>query len=89
MEHRIIRPGQGQPLKVTIALVRREKVLVSIYSRQGMLIKTLADSELDAGTHEFSWDGVTQNGRPTGSGIYVLVIRTDSLMENRKFVLIR
>jgi FlgD Ig-like domain len=49
----------------------REKVSLVLYDITGREVKTLVNSEQEAGTHDVQWDGTNDNGVRTASGTYV------------------
>ena len=43
---------------------------ITIYNFNGQKIKTLVDKKLEAGIHNFVWDGTNDSGNPVSGGIY-------------------
>jgi hypothetical protein len=52
-------------------------VIADIFDTNGRLVRRLVDDHLAAGMHEIGWDGRTRASTPTGSGIYLLRLRTE------------
>jgi flagellar hook assembly protein FlgD len=80
----VIRPDSTQPLHVAVQLDRPQRVAIHIYTRNGKLVKTLVDQVQNAGTFDAVWQGVNQNGQVVGSGVYIVLIQTETFEEKRK-----
>ncbi len=77
--------------ETTIAfdLPRSGEVKLSIYNTRGQLIKTLVDDRLNAGSHEFLWDGKDQSGSINSSGVYFYRIETQEQSVSRRMILLK
>ena len=64
-------------------------VRLSVYAPSGRLVRTLVDERLPAGRHAAVWDGVSSNGTPCSSGVYLCRLETGPDAVNRKLVLMR
>ncbi|MCK4304016.1 MAG: hypothetical protein KAY24_07240 [Candidatus Eisenbacteria sp.] len=69
-----------------LSLPKARCVTARIYDPAGRLVSTLVNSFLEAGSHEFSWDGKAANGRATPGGIYFLHLRAGQSQTVRKLV---
>jgi hypothetical protein len=47
-----------------------QKITLCIYDVTGQLIKNLVDTEVDAGIHQVTWNGIDDQGRAVASGVY-------------------
>jgi flagellar hook assembly protein FlgD len=56
------------------------QVRMIIYDLQGQQVAVLYNGLLDAGTHEFTWEGKDQSGRKLSAGIYLC--KTEVAAEN-------
>jgi hypothetical protein len=75
--------------RIRFALPRQDDVLLEIYDVRGHLVRRLVDAPVQAGHHEFVWDGRDDAGRTLGSGTYVYRLRTASDVATRKMTLVR
>ncbi len=66
----------------------QEQVSINVYNITGQNIATIYDGALNAGTHVFSWQGVTDSGTKVESGIYFLNMRAGDTTLNRKITLL-
>ena len=67
----------------------RQTVNLSIYNSLGQRVKTLINSELQAGSYKLYWDGYNDNNKLVGSGIYLYKIETDKFILSRKMLLLK
>lgn len=74
---------------ITFTLPRKEHLALTIYDILGRPVRTLLDRPLSAGRYEFRWDGRTDKGQPTASGVYLYRIKTSSFAVTRKMVLMK
>ena len=64
-------PNPFNPVtQIKYATSKAGHVTLRIYNVQGALIKTLADKNVEAGSHEATWDGRNTNGAAVSSGVY-------------------
>ena len=60
-----------------------------IYNINGQLVRTVRDTDLEAGKHQVHWDGLDGQGWRVASGVYFAQARVGARVENRKLVLLR
>ena len=60
---------------------------VQVYDVQGRVVRTLLDSAVEAGEHESTWDGRSNSGVRSASGVYFVRLEAGSFRENRRVVL--
>ena len=64
-------------------------VHLDIYDATGRLVRTLVDSARQTGENRVNWDGLSDNGRPVASGVYLYTLRAGNFRESRKMVLLK
>jgi len=62
--------------RVRFQLAEPGEITLSVLDADGRRVKTLAEGYWDAGTHELSWKGRDDAGRPAASGVYFLQLKT-------------
>ena len=62
---------------------------IFVYDIMGREIKSLVSKELEAGYHQFIWDGMDQKGNKVGSGVYFIVVQTPEITKTMKATLLR
>jgi len=70
-------------------LPRAMTVDLSIYNATGRRVVTLASGLLSVGTHRVEWNGRSQSGRSTASGVYYYRLSGDGYTATRKMVLLK
>ncbi|MDM7916860.1 MAG: FlgD immunoglobulin-like domain containing protein [Candidatus Eisenbacteria bacterium] len=84
-------PGQPNPLRsgggvIRLELPERATVRVGVYDAAGRLVQRLAETDLAAGVHPFSWDGRDATGREAPAGIYWVRAETQGRSTAAKWV---
>ncbi len=75
--------------KISFSVAARETVRISIYGLDGRLVKHLVHGELDAGSHEVTWDGADDRGARVASGVYYARLATQEGTLSRPLVLVK
>jgi len=65
------------------------KINLSVYNTKGQLVRTLVNNYLPGGSHSIIWDGKTNNGELTGSGVYFYKLTAGETSETRKMILLK
>ncbi len=60
-----------------------------IVDAQGRVLRELHDGYLQAGDHEFQWDGRDEAGTVLSSGIYLVQLRTAIQVESKRLLLLK
>ncbi|MEA3288410.1 MAG: FlgD immunoglobulin-like domain containing protein [Candidatus Marinimicrobia bacterium] len=63
--------------------------VISIYDIQGRLVKTLLETEMQAGYHNVEWNGTDEQGRQAATGIYFYRLMTPGYLKTHKMLLLR
>jgi len=87
----------GNPMyaqaKATIrfGLAKRDRASIMVYDVGGRLIRTLADHEFAAGTHDVAWDGLDNGGRQVARGVYFTQVKfaNQRFEQSRKLIVLR
>jgi hypothetical protein len=82
-------PFRSDKAKITFGITRKEKVELKVYDVTGRLIKTLANREFDAGSHDLFWDGSNDDGQMVSRGVYFYQLRTPSFVSQKKLAVLR
>jgi hypothetical protein len=77
-------------LKIRYAISKKEEVELKIYTVSGELVRTLVDNKVrDVDTYEEAWDGKDENGNIVPSGIYLVYLRTGSVVKIEKIIIVK
>ncbi|MCX5801618.1 MAG: T9SS type A sorting domain-containing protein [Candidatus Eisenbacteria bacterium] len=74
---------------VELSLAGSAHVRLRIFDSQGRVVRTLADANLGPGVWRFVWNGVSEDGRVCGSGVYFYSVESDRIRETRKMILLK
>lgn len=65
------------------------KVILRIFNSQGKLLRNLVNAELDAGYHDYIWNGKDDAGKNVASGIYYYQLSAGGQLRTRKALLLK
>ena len=83
-------PNPFNPLTtIRFNLPKTEKVSLTIYNLMGQVVKTYSPGELNAGEHEFVWNGQDENNVPVSSGVYIYQLKSGKDRQVKKMVLLK
>jgi hypothetical protein len=74
---------------IEFSLPARERVSLKVFDVSGRLVRTLVDGPLPDGNHRYTWDGNNERGSSVASGVYFYILRSESIRQSRKAVLLR
>jgi len=75
--------------RLGFVLPEEKRVLISIYTIDGKLVRNLVSDVFPSGESWVVWDGCDDAGSPVGSGVYLYRVIADDFRETRKMVLIK
>jgi hypothetical protein len=73
----------------SLSVAERTPVTVDVVNVGGRLVRRLARGARPAGVHRLIWDGRTDGGRPSPSGVYFLKVAAGDRTATRRVVLTR
>jgi hypothetical protein len=74
---------------INFNLSQADNVKLVIYNSAGELIKTLADNQYSAGSHQLKWDATDLSGNKVSAGVYLYSLKTTNSVETRKMILLK
>jgi hypothetical protein len=60
-----------------------------IYNTRGQVVRTLIHSNLAAGAHSVTWNGLNENGQSVASGLYIYQLTSGSLTLTKRMVFMK
>jgi len=75
--------------RLGFVLPEEKRVLISIYTIDGKLVRNLVSDVFPSGESWVVWDGCDDAGSPVGSGVYLYRVIADDFRETKKMVLIK
>jgi FlgD Ig-like domain len=75
---------------ISFSLRQSQKISINIFDLNGRLIKTIANSQMQPGTHQLTWNATNENGNAVATGVYYLKLNAgSSYVETKKISLIK
>jgi len=74
---------------IQIHLPQKSLVNLQVYDVKGSLVKTIVSENYKPGNYTFKWDGTNQSNHQVASGLYILCLKSNEYISNRKLLLIR
>jgi hypothetical protein len=74
---------------ISYVLAKSADVNFQIYNSRGQLVRTIAIGTKDAGTWQTQWNGIDNNGRVVGTGVYLVKMQAGNQTFMRKAVLMK
>ena len=74
---------------IPFSLPEKQNVTLTIYNILGQKVRTLVNKVLNAGSHQYKWNGKNDNGKQLSSGVYLYEIITNKLKITKKMILIK
>jgi hypothetical protein len=65
------------------------QISIEIYNALGRKIKQVFKNRVEAGVHSVSWDGTDESGQRTASGVYLIMLTSNTFREVKKICLMR
>jgi hypothetical protein len=85
------RPNPFNPVTtIDYSLASAGHTTIRVFDAAGRVVRTLVDSQVEAGPHTVTWDGTTDTGRRAASGVYFIRMEGDGVVSvARKTVLLK
>lgn len=74
---------------ISFRLSESQHVRLTIHDVRGRLVAVLADGTMPAGAHRFVWDGLTDHGVRSATGVHFMQLQTADRTERKKLVLLK
>lgn len=74
---------------IEFSLPQAGDVKLEIFNLLGQRVRLLNDSHFPAGTHKIIWNGLTDAGRQSASGIYLYRLSSEEFQQTRKMMLLK
>jgi hypothetical protein len=74
---------------IKFSLEKRGSVDLSVYNILGRKVKTLANTEMDAGPHDVLWDGTDDSGDMAASGVYFYKLEAGNFVKTKKMLMLK
>jgi hypothetical protein len=76
--------------RIAYRIAERSRVRLSVYDILGRHVRTLIDNRLqEPGSHDAAWRGSDASGHDAASGVYIIILRTGTVVRSQKVILLR
>jgi hypothetical protein len=75
--------------RINFRIAARNKVKLIVYNTLGQKVRTLVNSELEAGSYKAIWNGRNERGAAVASGIYVYRLEAGDFRDVRKMMFLK
>ncbi|MCK4915208.1 MAG: T9SS type A sorting domain-containing protein, partial [Candidatus Eisenbacteria sp.] len=84
-------PNPFNPVtKIAYSVREAGPVTIAVYNVAGKVVRTLLDTEVDAGASGYVvWDGANDGGMKCASGVYFYRIAAPGFKETRKMIMLK
>ena len=74
---------------ISFSIAQSAKVSLKVFDMNGRLVTTLANEQMQSGSHEIKWNVSDANGKSIPSGIYLLRMEAGNYSETKKLLVIK
>ncbi len=74
---------------ISYTVPHQANIKLIIYNVLGQRVKTLVNTQITAGTHSVIWNGLSEQGVPVSSGLYIMHLSSGTTHLSQKMVLLR
>ncbi|MFQ5709578.1 MAG: hypothetical protein ACE5HO_19140, partial [bacterium] len=89
LDQNVFEPDQGRPLGISFELQASTHVRMDLFDISGYHVTELVERNFSAGPNLFRWKGLTKTNQPVGSGVYLIIFRSNDLTCLEKVVIVR
>jgi hypothetical protein len=89
LDRNIYRPSDEDAIGIRFKLSNRRVAQLDIYDLSGRHITKLTEDVYEGGWNIYPWNGVTNEGKDVGSGVYLVTLRSGEFNSWKKFIIIR
>lgn len=75
--------------RIEFGLSRESRVALRVFDAGGRMIRTLVQGHREAGTHQITWEGNDDDGRPVANGAYYLQLVSNDGVRQQNLILLR
>ncbi len=74
---------------ISFSIPTSSQVKLDVYNVRGQYIDTIVEDNLNAGNHEFVWNGKDRFGKQVGSGVYLYKLKTNTDTLTKRMLLLK
>jgi hypothetical protein len=85
----VINPEQGEKTVLNVRIETAGTAVIQVFDLKGDIVDILHRGRLNAGEHNFAWDGKNRGGRSVARGMYFIKVVAPGIDETRKVLLVK
>ena len=89
LDRNVFMPDIGSPLQVIFQLSSNRTARLDLYDTTGYHLSTLIEQNFNAGSNTYLWNGTISNGKKAGSGVYIITLRSGTLVSWVKVIVVQ
>ncbi|MCH8954711.1 DUF11 domain-containing protein [candidate division KSB1 bacterium] len=89
LDRNVFMPDNGSPLQVIFQLSSNRTARLDLYDTTGYHLSTLVEQNFNAGSNTYLWNGTISNGKKAGSGVYIITLRSGTLVSWVKVIVVQ
>lgn len=89
LDRNVFRPESENPIEIRFKLSSNRNVRIAIYDIAGGFVTTVVQGRFLAGWNRVHWNGRHHQNRPTGSGVYLVLIQSGNFQKALKLIVVR
>jgi hypothetical protein len=74
---------------ISFSLPQASKIHLDIYNLKGQLVKTLVNTDMEAGIHSVVWNGRDKNNQTVASGVYFYRLSSPDYSQTKRMLLMK
>jgi hypothetical protein len=89
LDRNVFEPDSQPPLGINFKLSSNRLARLDVYDLNGVCITKLVEAPFNAGWNTYNWNGLTEDGRKAGSGVYIIALRSEGFNAWKKCIIVR
>ena len=89
LDRNVFMPDNVSPLQVIFQLSTSRTARLDLYDTTGYHLSTLVEQNFNAGSNTYLWNGTISNGKKAGSGVYIITLRSGTLVSWVKVIVVQ
>ena len=89
LDRNVYEADRQSPLGINFRLSSNREARLDVYDLNGVCITKLVQAPFNAGWNTYNWNGLTETGRPVGSGVYIIALRSGEFNAWKKCIIVR
>jgi uncharacterized repeat protein (TIGR01451 family) len=89
LDRNVFRAEIEPTLGINFKLSSNRLARLDLYDLNGLFVTKIAEAYFNADWNTYSWNGLMENGRKVGSGVYVIALRSGEYTAWKKCILVR